>query len=63
MKFGKYFKIHILKFIAFMLGTFVTACPRCYRYFFGFQCYHEQFKVDDINYRIICNRCVKKIIG
>lgn len=53
-------KYGFFKFIAFLFGTFVTTCPKCYGYFFGFQKYGTQIKIDHVIYRIICPECMKQ---
>ena len=51
------------RLIAYIRNTFVTDCPRCHRYFFGFHPYKEQIKIGEIHYRYVCHRCVPKIEG
>lgn len=46
--------------IAFLFRTFVTDCPHCHQFFFGFQPYKEQVKIGSVNYRIVCHRCVEQ---
>lgn len=44
------------KAIAFLLRTFLTDCPRCHQYFYGFHPYITQVKFE-IHYRVVCHRC------
>lgn len=49
------------KMIAFLFQTFVTDCPKCHSFFFGFQNYGKQVKMNEVTYRILCHRCFKQL--
>lgn len=53
---------YIRRIIAFLRQTFVTDCPRCYNYFYGFNEYKFHLKFEDgkgkkQHYRVVCHRC------
>ena len=45
------------RILAFLLGTFWTACPRCHVHFGGHQGIHHHVKIGDENYRFVCKNC------
>jgi len=50
----------IRKLRARLARTWVTDCPVCFQYFYGFHNYSHQVVVGTQNYRIICHRCTEK---
>lgn len=48
------------KLKAFILRTFVTDCPKCHKHFYGHKRHGIQIKIDNVHYRIICDKCFNK---
>lgn len=51
---------HIRTFIAYIRRTFVTDCPRCHQYFYGFHPYGLQLNLDGRHFRIVCHNCAHR---
>lgn len=49
----------IKKLILKLRITFVTDCPRCFRYFSGFHSYGTKLTLE-IPYRIVCHVCARE---
>lgn len=49
---------YIRKVLAKIRGTFVTDCPRCHNFFYGFQQYGVQLKFER-QYRVVCHKCAE----
>lgn len=49
-----------MRFIALVRRTFVTDCPRCFKYFYGFNKYALQVIFGEQAYRIVCHKCAEE---
>lgn len=46
------------RLFAKLLRTFVADCPRCHQHFYGRHPHGKSVRIDGVNYRIVCHRCV-----